>query len=117
MLKIKLSLYKSGDSLTVAGDRVSQISRQSAHECGQVRPLYPPGSISGTLFCWNLRPPQGQNAAEMIMSKEKFQWHYQESNPRPPNLYRSASTYCPTTCHQFYSSFIKRQMNEAHTAS
>ena len=30
--------------------------------------------------------------------KKKFQWHHRESNPRPSDLYRSASTNCETAC-------------------
>ena len=55
-VKVKLSLYRPGKTLKVQGGGGSQISRQSAHEGGQVvcpknRPPLPPGSIPSTHFC------------------------------------------------------------------
>ena len=32
------------------------------------------------------------------MSMKKFPWHHRESNPRPSDLQRSASTNCATAC-------------------
>ena len=51
----------------------SQISRQSAHEGGEVvcpthRPPLPPTKYLGTHFCWRLSQHQGHSAAGRIMS-------------------------------------------------
>jgi hypothetical protein len=50
----------------------------------------PPGNIPGTHVQAVVRPKNCVN--------EKFQWHHRESNPRPSNLLRSASTNCATMC-------------------
>ena len=73
----KQSLDKPGQAQRVPGRWGSQISRQSAHEGGQVvspthRPPLPPGNIPGTHFCWRMSQPQGHSAAGRVMSMKNY---------------------------------------------
>jgi hypothetical protein len=67
--KKKLSRYRPG----ISEGWGSRISRQSAHEGGQVvspthRPSLPPERIPDTHFCYRLSRPQGHNATGRIKS-------------------------------------------------
>ena len=55
--------------------------------------LHPPGKISGTHFCQRLSRLQGHFAAGRITLIKKF---HRESNPRPSDSLRNASTNCAT---------------------
>jgi hypothetical protein len=88
-IQVKQSLYRPGETLRFPGGWGYQILRQSVHEDGKVvcrthrRPL-PPRKCSWVDPRVIVRP-EG-------LCNEKFQWHYQESNPRP----RRTSTNCAT---------------------
>jgi hypothetical protein len=57
LVKVKVSLYPSGQALGFPEIEAPRISRRQAHEGGKVvspthRPPLPPGDIPGAQFCW-----------------------------------------------------------------
>ena len=94
-VKVKQSLYKTGQALSIAESWGTQIARQSAHEGGKfVRPMHcppvppppPPENILGT------------QCDQKDYVNEKFDCHYRESKPRPSGSQYNASTNCATVC-------------------
>jgi hypothetical protein len=73
---VKQSHYRPGQALRVLVSCCFQISRQSAHESGNVlsrtrRPPLPSGNIPGTNFCKRLSQPHGHSEEERITSMKK----------------------------------------------
>lgn len=98
--KLKLSLHRPGHSLKDQRGRGSQISRQSAYECGKFispyhRPSLPPRNIPGTQFCYRLNRPHNQSAAGKIMSIKIYN---DTVGNRNRDFYHSGSTICATAC-------------------
>ena len=67
-IMVKQSLYSPITAITVPGFWGSQISRQSAHDCGNIvspthQPPLPPGNIYNSHFCRRLSQSQDHSAA------------------------------------------------------
>jgi hypothetical protein len=75
---VKQSHYRSGEAPKVPGDGCYQISRQSAHEGGNVSPTHrpplppTPRNIPVTHFCYRLSQPQGHSGIGRIMSMKNL---------------------------------------------
>jgi len=87
-----------GQALRATGGWGTQISWQSAHECGKVvspthRPLLLPRRYRWYSFLLEAESTPGLQCDRKDYVNEKFQW---QLNPRPSGLYRSASTNCVT---------------------
>jgi hypothetical protein len=97
--KVKQSHYRPGQAQRVPGGRGSQISRQSAHEGGEVvspthRPPLPPRKYSWYSFLLEAESHYDPRAIVWPegLCQWEFEWPHQESNPRPSGLQHSAST-------------------------
>ena len=90
-IKVKQPHYRPGYAPRVWGDWGSEISWQLACEDGKVvspthRVPLPPRKYPCYSFLLEAETTLGPQCGQKGYVNEKFQWHYGESNPRPPGL-------------------------------
>jgi len=95
---LQQSMYRPGQALRFSGSWGSQISRQSAHECGKDvspthRPSLPPGSIPGTHYVRGWVDPRATVRPEGLC-----QW----KNPMTPSGIKRATFRPLTPSHRFW---------------
>ena len=76
-VKVKQSLYRSGQAVRILGGGGPQISRWSAHKCGKVVrlrhwPPLRPGDTAGTYSCWRSSRSQDHSTAGRMISMKIY---------------------------------------------
>jgi hypothetical protein len=84
----QLNPLQAWEAHWVPGGWGSQISRQSAHECGKP---YAPAAFTRRIYSWysfllQTESTPGPKCGRKVYVNEKFQWHHREWKPRPSGL-------------------------------